>query len=88
MSTKFKKKMFCTSCVIIRFQRLQTVDSDKVAQYEPPNLDLHCLQIKLFSFFYVLREPNDSEVISINSTNVCCGTSADHLIGKILFPGH
>ena len=31
------------------------VDPDEVAHYEPPLLDLHCLQIQLFSYFGTLR---------------------------------
>ena len=32
-----------------------SVESDKVAHYEPPHQDLHCLQIQLFSSL-VLKE--------------------------------
>ena len=28
-----------------------SVDSDEVAHYEPPHLDLHCLQIQLHYIF-------------------------------------
>ena len=50
--------MFHASCKILRIQRLEgkQVDPDEVAHYEPPYLDLHCLQIQVFSFMalYVL----------------------------------
>ena len=34
----------------LKYQKANSVDSDEVAHYEPPHLDLHCLQIEIFSF--------------------------------------
>ena len=33
-----------------RTEKVNSVDPDEVAHYEPPHLDLHCFQIQLFSF--------------------------------------
>ena len=51
MSAKFQK-MFLTSYIILRTLGLgaNSVDPDEVAHYEPPHLDLCCLQMQLFSF--------------------------------------
>ena len=53
--TKFKsekfKIMFSPRCIIFKDKRANSVDPDEVAHNEPPNLDLGCLQIQLFSLF-------------------------------------
>ena len=43
--------MLSPSYIILRIQRLEenSVDLDEVAHYEPPQQDLRCLQIQLFS---------------------------------------
>ena len=35
--------------------RINSVDPDEVAHYEPPHLNLPCLQVQLFSFLELLR---------------------------------
>ena len=47
------KKMLSPSHIILRNQRLDSVDLDEVAPYEPPHQDLRCLQIQLFSSLVV-----------------------------------
>ena len=44
--------MFSPCCIILRITdlRANSVDPDEVAHNEPPHLDLHCLQIQIFSF--------------------------------------
>ena len=43
---KIKKKCFSKLCHIRNsVTGRQSVDPDEAAQYEPPHLDLHCLQI-------------------------------------------
>ena len=47
--------MLSPSYIILRIHRLEdnSVDLDEVAHYEPPNQDLGCLQIQLFSSLVV-----------------------------------
>ena len=62
-TTKFSsanfQKMLSPSYIILRIQRpegkINSVDVDEVANYEPPHQDLHCLQIQLF-LSLVLKE--------------------------------
>ena len=54
-TTKFTSADFQKSVLresILRIKRFEgnSVDPDEVADYEPPHLAVHCLQIYLFSF--------------------------------------
>ena len=52
------KKYFATTLSFceLKDQKANSVDSDEVAHYEPPHLDLHCLQIKIFSLILVFTK--------------------------------
>ena len=51
------KKLLSPNCIILRIQRVNSVDLDEVAQYEPPHQDLRYLKIQLFSSV-VVKELN------------------------------
>ena len=39
-----------------------SVDSDEVAHYEPPHLDLRCLQFSIFSFGALEKKSNHRDL--------------------------
>ena len=53
---KFKKKKFIETLSYWEFKDYwaNCVNPEEVAHYEPPHLDLYCLQIQLFSFVALL----------------------------------
>lgn len=45
--------VFRPSCIILTIQVYGAdAEQDEVVHYELPHLDVHCLQIQLFSFFF------------------------------------
>ena len=49
MSVNFQE-VFSSYYIILRIRLANSVDTEEVAHYEPPHLDLHCLKINLFHF--------------------------------------
>ena len=64
MSENFQKSFLqALSYWKFKEQRTNSLDLDEEAHFEPPHLELRCLQIQLFLFFVIISVNMESVII-------------------------